>query len=266
MDMKNPQRKNPNPKEKVKGNPTVAKQLLEEKWQLDKMKEEFVATVSHELKTPIATVKNALRIIADKMADRMTEQETYLMKMADRNLTRLTKLVDNLLLMSKPGTGRVKLNVKNVDLGSLTEMVVDSFQRQAKSKSIQLTKNISKKLPVIIGDQEKLETALTNLVSNAIKFTLEGGNIKVSAKSDKKYIQISVKDTGIGISTQELEKIFDRFHQTKGASTTGVIGTGLGLAIVKALVEAHHGKISVESEEGKGTTFLIALPIRGCYG
>jgi two-component sensor histidine kinase/GGDEF domain-containing protein len=189
--------------------------------------------------------------------------------MAERNINRLTNILNDLLNLSKIESGKIELKFENIEFKNIVELAASSLRPHADVKSIQIEVEIPESLPVIYGDQGKLEQILTNLIGNAIKFTPDGGKILISAKpisQDQKdsygnMVAISVKDTGIGIPADQLEAVFEKFHQVEGSLHRSVSGTGLGLAITKGLVEAHQGKIVVESEVGKGSTFTFTLPV-----
>ncbi|MGB9628570.1 MAG: sensor histidine kinase, partial [Thermodesulfobacteriota bacterium] len=188
--------------------------------------------------------------------------------MAERNINRLTNILNDLLSLSRIESGKMEMNFQELDLKVIIEFVSNSLKLQAENKSIKLGLEISEEMPKVYGDREKLEQILTNLLGNAIKFTPEGGEILITAKpfqpdgeKDKKMVSISVKDTGIGIPKEHLSQIFEKFHQVEGSLHRSTSGTGLGLAITKGLVEAHQGRIWVESELGKGSTFTFTLPI-----
>jgi two-component sensor histidine kinase/GGDEF domain-containing protein len=156
------------------------------------------------------------------------------------------------------------MNFEELDLRGLIEFIHSSFKPQTDGKSIHLRMELPPEVPAIYGDREKVEQILTNLVGNALKFTPEGGAILISAKPEDgngSRMAISVKDTGAGIPSDQLDKIFEKFHQVEGSLQRSVGGTGLGLAITKGLVEAHQGRIFVESEVGKGSVFTFTLPI-----
>jgi two-component sensor histidine kinase/GGDEF domain-containing protein len=168
------------------------------------------------------------------------------------------------LNLSRIESGNIEMKIEELDPRVLIEFILSSLRPQADGKSAQLKIEIGKKLPSVYGDREKVEQILTNLVGNAIKFTPEGGEISISAQPSPRggnKLAISVRDSGIGISEDQQEKIFEKFHQVEGSLHRSVSGTGLGLAITKGLVEAHHGEIWVESEIGKGSTFTFTLPI-----
>jgi two-component sensor histidine kinase len=184
--------------------------------------------------------------------------------MAERNIDRLTSLLNNLLDLSRIESGKVLLNFEEIGLRDTIEFTLSSFKPQADTRSIKLRMDVPAEIPSVYADHEKLEQILTNLIGNAIKFTPEGGEISVSARpfhENKNMVAVSVKDSGVGIPEDELEKVFEKFHQVEGSLTRTVAGTGLGLAITKGLVEVSHGSIWVESEIGKGSTFTFTLPI-----
>ena len=231
---------------------------------IDEMKSEFVSVASHELRTPLAAIKNAVQLILQGKTGEINENQKKFLSMADRNISRLTNILNDLLNLSRIESGKIEMKIEELDPRALIEFILSSLRPQAEGRSIQLKMEIEKKLPSVYGDREKVEQILTNLVGNAIKFTPEGGEISVSAQPSLRggnKLAISVRDVGIGISEDQQEKIFEKFHQVEGSLHRSVSGTGLGLAITKGLVETHHGEIWVESEIGKGSTFTFTLPI-----
>jgi two-component system sensor histidine kinase/response regulator len=231
---------------------------------IDEMKSEFVSVASHELRTPLAAIKNAVQLMLQGKTGEINENQKKFLSMAERNINRLTGILNSLLDLSRIESGKIGLKFEELDLRGSIEFILSSLKPQADGKSIQLKMEIPEKLPSVYGDREKVEQILTNLVGNAIKFTPEGGEISVSAKpleEGEHMVAISVRDSGIGIPGDQLEKIFEKFHQVEDSLRRSITGTGLGLAITKGLVEAHHGKIWVESEVGKGSTFTFTLPM-----
>jgi signal transduction histidine kinase/GGDEF domain-containing protein len=236
---------------------------------IDGMKSEFVSVASHELRTPLAAIKNAVQLVLKGTAGKINENQEKFLSMAERNINRLTNILNDLLNLSKIESGKIELKFENIGLKGIIELTASSLRPHADGKSIKIDLEINEPLPAVYGDPEKIERILTNLVGNAIKFTPEGGRILIIAQPlahDEKTgygdrVAVSVKDTGIGIPEDQLEKIFEKFHQVEGSLHRSVSGTGLGLAITKGLVEAHQGKIWVESEVGKGSTFTFTLLI-----
>ena len=230
--------------------------------EIDRRKSEFISIVGHELRTPLTSIKNAVNIIFSKKAGDINENQMRFLSMADRNINRLSDIINDLLDISKIESGRIKIESKSMDLHDSLDMAISSLAPGAMEKSVSIRKEIPSDLPQAYGDSDKLEQIFINLLSNAIKFTPEGGRICVSASEvqGEDFIEISVTDTGIGIAPDEIEKVFDRFYQVEEALTRGIQGTGLGLSIVKGLVKAHRGKIWAESEVGKGAKFVFTLP------
>jgi signal transduction histidine kinase/GGDEF domain-containing protein len=236
---------------------------------VDAMKSEFVSVASHELRTPLAAIKNAVQLMLSGKTGEVNENQEKFLSMADRNINRLTNILNDLLSLSRIESGKIELNFQNVALKRIIELTASSIRPQADVKSIQIEVGVPEQLPAVYGDPEKIEQILTNLIGNSIKFTAEGGKILITAKPLPKgkeggygdRVDVSVIDTGIGIPPEHLESIFEKFHQVEGSLHRSVSGTGLGLAITKGLVEAHQGKIWAESEVGKGSTFIFTLPM-----
>ncbi len=236
---------------------------------LDAMKSEFVSVASHELRTPLAAIKNAIQLILSGKTGEINENQLKFLSMAERNINRLTNILNDLLSLSRIESGRVELKFENIAVKGIIEPVVSSLRPQADVKSIDIEIDVPDPLPSVYVDKEKMEQVLINLIGNAIKFTPEGGKIGVSARAFSeertggavKRVAISVRDTGIGIPKEHLHSIFEKFYQVEGSLHRSAGGTGLGLAITKGLVEAHQGKIWAESEVGKGSTFTFTLPI-----
>ena len=236
---------------------------------IDSMKSEFVSVASHELRTPLAAIKNAVQLMLSGKTGELNENQKQFLSMAERNINRLTNILNDLLDLSRIESGRIEFKFQNIKLQEIIELAASSLGPHADVKSIQIDVELPQSLPAIYGDQEKIEQILTNLIGNAIKFTPEGGKILISAQPPShdqkdgysKTVAISVRDTGIGIPAEHLDAIFEKFHQVEDSLHRSVSGTGLGLAITKGLVEAHQGKIVVESEMGKGSTFTFTLPV-----
>ncbi len=229
---------------------------------IDEMKSEFVSIASHELRTPLAAIKNAVQLMLQGKTGEINENQTKFLSMAERNINRLTNILNSLLDLSRMESGKINLKFEEVDLKNSIDFILSSLKPQADGKSIRLRMETPGDLPLAYADREKLEQILTNLLGNAIKFTPEGGEISISAKpfqEEEDTVAISVRDSGIGIPKDQLGRIFEKFHQVEDSLRRSTTGTGLGLAITKGLVEAHHGKIWVESEIGRGATFVFTL-------
>ena len=245
------------------GTVVVLRDVSREK-EIDRMKSEFISIVGHELRTPLTSIKNAVNVIFSKKAGDINENQMRFLSMADRNINRLSGLINDLLDISRIEAGKINLELKPLALGTALDMAINSLASRAGEKSISIRKEIPSDLPQAYGDPDKLEQIFINLIDNAIKFTPEGGQICVSASEGQRsevenFIKVSVTDTGTGIGPDEIEKIFDRFYKVEKTLIRTVNGTGLGLSIVKGLVEAQGGKVWVSSKVGKGSKFSFTL-------
>ena len=229
---------------------------------VERMKTEFVASVSHELRTPLTSIKGFIRTLLDDTDgyyDRDTQVEFY--QIIDQECDRLVRLINDLLNVSRIEAGRaLELNLKPVELGKLIAKVVTS--QESYTTRHQLEMDVPADLPTVIADEDKIDQVLTNLINNAIKYSPDGGVVLVSARTAGHDVEVSVKDHGLGIPAEHLDKIFARFHRVEGGDARRAGGTGIGLYLVKHLVEAHGGRIRVTSDVGKGSTFTFAIPLR----
>lgn len=258
---------------------------------LEKLKSEFISIVSHELRTPLTSIKNSLDIMLSGRTGEITSVQNNFLSIAKRNVDRLSGIINDLLDLSKIEAGKMEYRFTALGVNEPIEFVKSTFEQLAEKKNISLCVRVETDLPQIYGDVNRIEQVLSNLVSNAIKFTPEKGEITVSAvkvscdmldpalfykdassqpsrcqsliKGD--YVKVSVKDTGIGIKQADIPKVFDKFQQIESSLSREVGGTGLGLPIAKQLIEAHRGEIWIESEFQKGTTFSFILPILDEY-
>jgi signal transduction histidine kinase/DNA-binding response OmpR family regulator len=236
----------------------------EELKELDRMKSDLLANVSHELRTPLTAIKGYTDYILERKLGTITDKQEKGLVVVQRNLERLSKSINALLDFSRMDVGRIVLNVQPFPLSPLVDQIHTTVRSELDKKGLVLETRIDPSLPSVVADREKLSAVLENLVINAIKFTPEGGRIVVSgARADgvNPGVEITVKDTGIGIPPDQLARIFNRFHQVDSSSTRRFGGVGLGLAIVKSILEAHDSAIEVHSQEGKGTEFRFRLPL-----
>ncbi|MGZ3569174.1 MAG: response regulator [Thermodesulfobacteriota bacterium] len=241
------------------GSVTVLQDITHLK-ELDKMKSEFIAMVTHELRAPIAAVEQQLTVILNKMAGEVTEKQEQLLSRAKQRTRGLLDLIKDLLDLSKIEAGKMVQYKEPLLLREVIQRVVDLMRAEAENKKIDLQFSIPPKVSLINADRNSMEGIFTNLISNAIKYTPEGGKVWVDLGEEGGFVKATVSDTGIGIKTGDLPRIFDKFYRVKTTETRQIVGTGLGLSIVKSIVDAHLGSISVESEEGNGTTFTVLLP------
>jgi len=228
--------------------------------ELDKMKSEFIAMVTHELRAPIAAVEQQLTVILNKMAGDVTEKQEQLLSRAKQRTKGLLDLIKDLLDLSKIEAGKMVQYKEPLLLQEVIQRVVDLMRAEAENKKIDLQLSTPPTLSLINADRNSMEGIFTNLISNAIKYTPEGGKVWVALGEEGGFVKATISDTGIGIKKEDLRRIFDKFYRVKTTETRQIVGTGLGLSIVKSIVDAHLGSISVESEEGGGTTFTVSLP------
>jgi len=245
--------------ELAKANKELSK-ANEELKSLDRMKDEFLSNVSHEFKTPLTSIRGYGQLILDGTLGDINEQQKKAMDTILRNSDRLRRLVDSLLYLSRTQVGRISYYFEKVQIDDIIKNCVHDMLLQAKNKNILLQTDIDD-IPPVKGDKDKLTDVLTNLIDNALKFTLEHGQITITAKKIGGNIRVEVKDTGIGIPAEHIPYLFQRFYQVDSSASRRYGGTGLGLYISKTIVEAHGGKIWIESEEGKGTAVYVELPM-----
>ena len=232
------------------------KELLNKEKEVDEMKSKFFANITHEFRTPLTLILGPIEMMKSEAVSPKIHQHLDVMK---TNASRLLELINQLLELSKIEAGSLKLKAFPGNIVPLVKGVVMSFESIAQKKGILLkVESVNEDMKVYF-DREKLEKILINLISNAIKFTPEGGQILVELTNTEHYLDIKIKDSGTGIPEKDLEFIFDRFYQSD--KTGGSMGTGIGLALTKELIELHHGSIEVKSEEGVGTDFCVQLPV-----
>jgi signal transduction histidine kinase len=238
-------------------NRTIAHEL-----ELSKMKSDFVSTISHEFKSPLSSIRQLAEMLQSGRVPSENRRQEYYDVLVEQS-ERLTLLIDNILDFAKIEEGRKKFNFQTLDLGLLLQKILSVIQDQVRHKDFVIQLEIEKPLPAIKADRESITQAITNLIDNAVKYSGEARNIVVRAFVEEQYLIITVKDFGIGIKKGEIDKIFERFYRGGDELTRTVKGSGLGLTLVKQIVEAHHGKIEVESEVGSGSTFTVRIPLRG---
>jgi two-component system phosphate regulon sensor histidine kinase PhoR len=223
------------------------------------MRRELVGNISHELRTPLATIKAIVETIQDGAIDDKEAAKKFLARVNDE-VDRMTQMVAELTELSRIESGKAKLKLETVNLNLIIEDVIARLNHYAKSQRVALLSELPDDLPPVHADNERIRQVITNLVHNAIKFTPSGGKAIISAKPERDSVVVSVCDTGIGISKEDLPHVFERFYKADKARAGG--GTGLGLAIAKHVVQAHGGNIWAQSEEGKGSTFSFSLPLQ----
>jgi two-component system phosphate regulon sensor histidine kinase PhoR len=233
-------------------------QDLTELRNLQTMRRELIGNISHDLRTPIAGIKAMVETLQDTAIDDKQVALDFLTRI-NGEVDRLTQMVTELTELSHIETGKAELRRVPTNLNYLIEEVVGQMRPQAESKPVTITTDFNSNLPVIKVDKDRIRQTLTNLVHNAIKFNNPGGKVTITTTFDNESAIVSMSDTGIGISKEDLPHIFERFYKADKARSQG--GSGLGLAIAKHTIQAHGGSISVKSEEGKGTTITFDLPL-----
>jgi two-component system phosphate regulon sensor histidine kinase PhoR len=233
-------------------------QDLTEVRSLQTMRREMVGNISHEFRTPLAAIKAMVETLRDVAVDDREAARDFLSRI-EVEVDRMTQLVAELTELSRIETGKAELELEPMDISGLVEEAVAQLRPQAERQKLALETSLASGLPSVTVDKERVRQVMVNLIHNAIKFNRPGGNIRITTKSSGEAVSIEVTDTGIGIAREDLPHIFERFY--KGDKSRAGQGSGIGLAIAKHVVESHCGNIQVESEEGKGTTFTINLPL-----
>lgn len=231
---------------------------ITEQEQIEQERREFVANVSHELRTPLTTMRSYLEALAEG-AWKDDSIAPQFLQVTQNETERMIRLVNDLLQLSKLDSKDYRLNKEWVNIIDFFHKIIDRFEL-SKKQNVTFVRRFPKKDYYVEIDSDKITQVLDNIISNALKYSPEGGKITFTIVEEKNYLQISVKDEGMGVPKQSLNKIFERFYRVDKARSRQMGGTGLGLAIAKEMVEAHNGQIWAESEEGKGTTIFFTLP------
>jgi len=246
----------------------LSERLIEERVTLraleetDRIKSEFISTVSHELRTPLTFIKGYVDLILAGHTGPLNETQTKFLSGVKRGSERLKNLVDDLLDIARMESGHYKINKEPADLIRIIRQAMDMVKVQADEKKIALNLDLAKNLPPVVLDRDKILQVMTNLLTNAIKYSPRETQVTITAEDCDQEIIVSVADQGIGISPEDQKRLFQKFYRVDSSTTREVGGTGLGLAICKHIVEMHRGRIWVESEPGSGSTFRFVLPKR----
>lgn len=233
----------------------------EELKKLDEMKSDFLSLVSHELKTPLSSIRISAEYL-DSDENITDERKKEIIQIILRNIDRQTRLINDLLDLSRIEAGKTELHLDNIDVKKIVQISTENIKQLAVQKNISISIDVPDGLSTVIGDREKLIIVMNNLFENALKFTPDGGSVLLWAEEDADGINVSIKDTGVGIEKEKLEKIFDKFYQVDYSSIRKTGGCGLGLSISSEIIKAHKSVILVESEPGKGSTFSFKLKKR----
>ncbi len=232
-----------------------ANQKLKE---LDGLKSDFVSMVSHELKMPLTAIKTSTELLKDADENELIDKDELIEKIL-RNVDRQTRMVNDLLNLSRIESGMMNFNKEEVDLHEVISTSIETIEKTAYDLGIGIYTSVPEHLPGITGNKDALVSVFVNLLNNSLKFTPWGGRIDIDIVELDQYIQATVKDNGIGLGTDDIGKIFEKFYRVGNDIYNDTIGTGLGLAIAKGIVEGHGGSIEVESKEGKGITFTFTV-------
>lgn len=247
------------PEDQAMGSVTVFHDITELK-RLDEMKSNFVNMVSHELRSPMAVIKQQMTVILEGLAGELTPKQRELLSRSRDKTQNLLDLINDLLDVARIESGRGNQQHSAVDLGKMLAEMVAFMESKAESQGVQLELRAEPGLPLVQADARGMEEVFGNLISNAINYSPDGGAVTVTVARQGDSLEVIVRDSGVGIDPEEVPKIFDKFYRVKHPRTRQVIGTGLGLAIVKGIIESHRGSVEVQSRPGVGSAFRVLLP------
>ncbi|MGW8326188.1 MAG: ATP-binding protein, partial [Desulfobacterales bacterium] len=227
---------------------------------INQRQSDFVSMVAHEIRSPMNSVMAQLKVIQDGLVGDVTPKQSEFLGRASEKINGLVSLSSELLNMAAREAGLIAMERIECDMTEIIKDQVDFQKPKAHEKKIQLKLDPLPDLLPVFANKQNMEEVLSNLITNAINYTPEKGEISVSARLGKNHLIINISDTGFGIEAEDLDRIFDRFYRVKNVKTRYIIGTGLGLPIVKSIVEAHDGMIQVESKPDHGSTFVVYIP------
>jgi PAS domain S-box-containing protein len=231
---------------------------ISEREEVERLKRDFVSTVSHELRTPLTSIHGSLGLLASGVMGELNDEAARIVSVAERNSVRLVSLINDILEFEKLDEGKAVLELKPVPLQPILERSIETVAAFAAQEEVAI--NVRPCHAVVVGDEKRLAQVLVNLLSNAVKYSSRGGRVTVSVTGEGAFIEIRVRDRGVGIPVHAQKRLFQRFHQIDSGDAREKSGTGLGLAICRAIVQQHGGEIGVESAEGKGSTFWFRVP------
>ncbi|MFW5862488.1 MAG: hybrid sensor histidine kinase/response regulator, partial [Spirochaetota bacterium] len=222
---------------------------------------QFISNMSHELRSPLNSILSLSRVLSLQASDRLDSDEKEYLEIIERNGARLLQLINDLVEVAQIETGIMDINPASLSAGSIVEDVCDRFEEAVLAKGLSLHRDIQKDLPRVTTDESRLYQVLTNLVDNAVKYT-EHGSITIRVYKEDERILITVTDTGIGINQQQKSRLFEGYHQGDGTLAGKYPGTGLGLTIVSRSAALIHASLSIESNEGEGSSFTVSMPVK----
>lgn len=238
----------------------VLVQDITEHVKLDNMRTEFVADVSHELKTPITSIKGYSETLLDTECD--VETQKHFLQVIDDNVNRMEKLVQDLLILSKYDSSNLSNKVNEFDLGELSKSCKEKFDIELQRKNIDASCYVTADVPLVYADKDGIERVILNILSNAIKYTPDNGKVDIYVGYVHNDAYIKIKDTGIGIPKKDLDRIYERFYRVDKARSRKLGGTGLGLSIAKEIIEKNNGSIDIKSKVNEGTEVIIKIPVK----
>jgi signal transduction histidine kinase len=241
-------------------------QLFEQVNEANQAKTEFMSTASHELKIPMTSIKGYAKLLGMGAGGPLSDQQREFVHVIVNNVDRMSQLVNDLLDVSRIEAGRIRLEIRDVQMEDVIQEVLESIQTQIENKKLNLKVDLAQNLPELRADYNRIVQIVTNLLSNAYKYTPEEGTITVVAKphnngDDIEGIAVTVQDTGFGISEEDQAKLFNTFFRSSDQSVRDQPGTGLGLSITKKMVESHGGELTFESKLGQGSSFTFTMPL-----
>lgn len=233
---------------------------LERVSELSQLKANFISNISHELRTPLTHIKGYVELLITESLGQITEEQKHALQVSQQSTNRLETLIEDLIMVSLASRGEMSIKQEDVDIRRLANLAVKSLGGKATERGVNLHAVVDDDVPLIQADSQKIAWVLGQLLDNGIKFTPSNGSVVVSVKREgENLVIVSVTDTGIGIPANQLEDIFEPFHQLDGSTTRRYGGTGLGLSLVRQIVEAHGSMLDVQSTEGRGSTFKFPL-------
>jgi len=242
------------------------RRALERLTEINQVKANLISNVSHELRTPLAHVKGYVELMADSQLGPLSEDQTRALGVVQRAVERLGRLIEDLIEFSTASREGLALRLQTVTVREMASSALERSQEKAEKAGVQLQSDMPDGSPTVTVDPTRMTWVLHQLLDNAIKFTPGGGQVTLRARPGDRTVVFSVEDSGIGIGPDRLEEIFEPFHQLDGSPTRRYGGTGLGLSLVKLILDAHGTELSVDSQEGRGSTFSFRLPVDGSSG
>jgi signal transduction histidine kinase len=233
---------------------------LERVSELSQLKANFISNISHELRTPLTHIKGYIELLITESLGSITAEQRHALTVSQQSTNRLENLIEDLIMVSLASRGEMSIQQEDVDIKRLANLAVKSHADAALARGVNLHAIVDEKVPLVQADSQKIAWVFSQLIDNGVKFTSSGGSVVLSVKCEgQNLVIVSVTDTGIGIPADQLEDIFEPFHQLDGSTTRRYGGTGLGLSLVRQIVEAHGSMLEVQSTDGRGTTFKFPL-------